>query len=344
MAWRPPPPGVRRRGTRCPTRATWASGQDWGQSGRGRAAVERPKPAAAPATGLSTSSGPRERRRPAGRGRGTDSARRARRPLHPARKSCRPVPPIAGDAPSGGGHRTVARRPRGAGCLREGARSYAKDADGNYLTVCQAAESVENGLRSGAVGNFISITVLSVLRCPSVGARPAVFSGQVDCVPIRAARRGPGIQPGMISRRSSSRLASAELLRGLNCLSQTNRVTPGVDRLFEQMIEVRAEARAGPARRCGLRPGVPRRPARRRRSARSSSWPAGWFACDGRPRSDVRVERHRPDAEFAAQFGHQRVAVGHPRRLRGVVRDSARASCRTAPPVRIPVLRGRRGA
>ncbi len=34
---------------------------------------------------------------------------------------------------------------------------------------------------------------LSVLRCPSVGARPAVFSGQVDCVPIRAARRGPGI-------------------------------------------------------------------------------------------------------------------------------------------------------
>ena len=103
MAWRPPPPAVRRRGTRCPTRATWASGQDWGQSGRGRAAVERPKPAAAPATGLSTSSGPRERRRPTGRGRGTDSARRARRPLHPARKSCRPVPPIAGDAPSGGG-------------------------------------------------------------------------------------------------------------------------------------------------------------------------------------------------------------------------------------------------
>ena len=26
-------------------RATWASGQDWGQSGRGWAAVERPKPA-----------------------------------------------------------------------------------------------------------------------------------------------------------------------------------------------------------------------------------------------------------------------------------------------------------
>ena len=198
--------------------------------------------------------------------------------------------------------------------------------------------------RALAHGKVIFVSVLSVLRCPSVGARPAVFSGQVDCVPIRAARRGPGIQPGMISRRSSSRLASAELLRGLNCLSQTNRVTPGVDRLFEQMIEVRAEARAGPARRCGLRPGVPRRPARRRRSARSSSWPAGWFACDGRPRSDVRVERHRPDAEFAAQFGHQRVAVGHPRRLRGVVRDSARASCRTAPPVRIPVLRGRRGA
>ena len=28
-------------------------------------------------------------------------------------------------------------------------------------------------------------------------------------------------------------------------------------------------------------------------------------------RSDVPVERHRPDAEFSAQFGHRRVAVGH---------------------------------
>ena len=28
-------------------------------------------------------------------------------------------------------------------------------------------------------------------------------------------------------------------------------------------------------------------------------------------RSEVPVERHRPDAEFAAQFGHRRVAVGH---------------------------------
>ena len=28
-------------------------------------------------------------------------------------------------------------------------------------------------------------------------------------------------------------------------------------------------------------------------------------------RSDVPVERHRPDAEFAAEFGHRRVAVGH---------------------------------
>ena len=66
------------------------------------------------------------------------------------------------------------------------------------------------------------------------------------------------------------------------------------------MLEVRAEARAGPARRCGLRPGVPRRPARRRRSARSSSWP---FACDdrqaprrGRPGSGPLPSRRSPGA------------------------------------------------
>ena len=45
-------------------------------------------------------------------------------------------------------------------------------------------------------------------------------------------------------------------------------------------------------------------------------------------RSDVPVERHRPDAEFAAQFGHRRVAVGH----RGL-----RTSCR-------PCVRGPRAA
>ena len=91
-----------------------------------------------------------------------------------------------------------------SGRLREGAKSYAKDADGNYLAVCQAAESVENGLRSGAVGNFISITVLSVSRCPSVGARPAVFSGQVDVLPSERRDVGqefgrdlePGFLPG----------------------------------------------------------------------------------------------------------------------------------------------------
>ena len=37
----------------------------------------------------------------------------------------------------------------------------AKDSDGNYLATCQAPETVENGLRPGAVDNFISITVLS---------------------------------------------------------------------------------------------------------------------------------------------------------------------------------------
>ena len=37
----------------------------------------------------------------------------------------------------------------------------AKDTDGNYLTVCQSRETVENGLRLDAVSNFISVTVLS---------------------------------------------------------------------------------------------------------------------------------------------------------------------------------------
>ena len=36
-----------------------------------------------------------------------------------------------------------------------------KDSDGNYLATCQAQEPVEDGLHLGAVGKFISITVLS---------------------------------------------------------------------------------------------------------------------------------------------------------------------------------------
>ena len=36
-----------------------------------------------------------------------------------------------------------------------------KDGDENYLATYQAPETMETGLRPGAVGNFISITVLS---------------------------------------------------------------------------------------------------------------------------------------------------------------------------------------
>ena len=39
---------------------------------------------------------------------------------------------------------------------------HAKDTDENYLAVWQARETVENGLRLGAVGNLISTTVLRV--------------------------------------------------------------------------------------------------------------------------------------------------------------------------------------
>ena len=46
----------------------------------------------------------------------------------------------------------------------------------------------------------------------------------------------------------------------------------GVDRFVEQMLEF------------ALKAGVRRRPARRRKAARSSSWSAGSFACDGRHR------------------------------------------------------------
>ena len=36
-----------------------------------------------------------------------------------------------------------------------------KDTDGNHLTVCRAPEAAENGLRLDALGNLISITVLT---------------------------------------------------------------------------------------------------------------------------------------------------------------------------------------
>ena len=65
--------------------------------------------------------------------------------------------------------------------------------------------------------------------------------------------------------------------------------------------------------RCGLRSGVPRRPARRRRTTRSSSWPAGWFAgarrtCGPGPLRPWRFSRSR--SATAAPAGPPRVAAG----------------------------------
>ena len=48
----------------------------------------------------------------------------------------------------------------------------AKDTDGNYLAVCRAPEAAENGLRLDALGNLISITVLS--PCPFGSQRVSV--------------------------------------------------------------------------------------------------------------------------------------------------------------------------
>ena len=72
----------------------------------------------------------------------------------------------------------------------------AKDTDGNYLAVCQARETVENGLRLDAVGNFISIAVLlntqrTACLVGLVGTlvlgMPAVGSGQGTVADDRAA-------------------------------------------------------------------------------------------------------------------------------------------------------------
>ena len=45
-----------------------------------------------------------------------------------------------------------------------------KDTDENYLAVWQARETVENGLRLGAVGNLISTTVLRTSGVAVLGA------------------------------------------------------------------------------------------------------------------------------------------------------------------------------
>ena len=59
------------------------------------------------------------------------------------------------------------RRKKGTDTIR--AVIHAKDTDENYLAVWQARETVENGLRLGAVGNLISTTVLTARPEPSGG-------------------------------------------------------------------------------------------------------------------------------------------------------------------------------
>ena len=63
----------------------------------------------------------------------------------------------------------------------------AKDGDGNYLATCQAREAVENGLRLDAVGNFISVTVLSV-RGASSECRFAASGGGTVAERLAGAR------------------------------------------------------------------------------------------------------------------------------------------------------------
>ena len=65
-----------------------------------------------------------------------------------------------------------------------------KDTDENYLAVCQARETGENGLRLDAVGNLISSTVLS--GCPPrVAVQPPPRSGGEDLLTLRRlCRRG----------------------------------------------------------------------------------------------------------------------------------------------------------
>ena len=58
----------------------------------------------------------------------------------------------------------------------------------------------------------------------------------------------------------------------------------------------------------GFGSGVPRRPARRRRATRSSSWPAGWFAYAGRPRRTCGPGPLRPWRFFAEPVRHRRAS------------------------------------
>ena len=101
MARRPRPPAARRPGTGAARGRPGASGQGWGRSGRGRLVepnvgprrrrVRRPKPAARATDWVVDELRPRASRDDLQ----SEGLAVARRPVQPARKSCRPVPPIA---------------------------------------------------------------------------------------------------------------------------------------------------------------------------------------------------------------------------------------------------------
>ena len=83
------------------------------------------------------------------------------------------IPPAS---PAGALRRPV-RRHGGAAIEGPGSQTRdAKDTDENYLAVWQARETVENGLRLGAVGNLISTTVLRATRTGRCGCWRAVSS------------------------------------------------------------------------------------------------------------------------------------------------------------------------
>ena len=110
----------------------------------------------------------------------------------------------------------------------------------------------------------------------------------------------------------------------------------GVDRLFEQILEVApkpgrnplGDAGFGPAFRVDQRVGAD--------PLDSSSWPAGWFACDGRPRRTCAPgPRSTAPVALLRGAGPRAHAPRRPRRTGirtgGAVRQDARVGSRTAP-------------
>ena len=69
-----------------------------------------------------------------------------------------------------------------------------KDTDENYLAVWQARETVENGLRLGAVGNLISTTVLTDLSQPAAAELRADQPRHPHPSSKRATATGPSLR------------------------------------------------------------------------------------------------------------------------------------------------------